>query len=145
MVNLQKYIEFCRGLAERIPGIKSAMLVTTEQGMADRIARIPEAETPLLLVLPPIAKVSASNPDAVREVNSAVVFVMQKFNQRDSTAAEVLIESQRAAEEFKNLLIRETARPCGAFSLEPDTIDIMPETEFFASWAGWSIGFAFTV
>lgn len=140
MILLKQLREYFEGLADCIPGLKGATLLTVEQNMADKVNDIPEDDTPTLFYLPPSAN-GAGDPDSFNDKSLCVVFIMQKYNPRKSTSAEALEASQPIAEAVKAAILADSSRPCHFLTADISTISTLPETEFFGNWAGWSIGF----
>lgn len=140
MINLTAYREYWERMAGRAEGLTGVMPVTLDDDMGKRIMDI-RRETCTLFYLPPEAQSSASNADSWREENICVVFVMEKYDPQRRRAFEVLETSQRVTERVKDLLLGDLSAGCSPMRIDVPTINTMPETRFFAGFAGWSIGF----
>lgn len=140
MIALKSLREYWESMIGRVDGLKSVVPLTVEANMADKVGNVKEEQTPTLFYLPPTAS-GKGNPDAFGEDNMCVIFVMQKYNPRTSTSAEVLEDVQPIVEALKAKIIEDARRPCHFLKADISTISTLPETEFFGNWAGWSIGF----
>lgn len=141
MIALKSLREYWEGMIGRVDGLKSVVPLTVEANMADKVGKVKEEQAPTLFYLPPTASGKGNNPDAFGEDNMCVIFVMQKYNPRTSTSAEVLEDVQPVVEALKAKIIEDSSRPCHFLKADISTISTLPETEFFGNWAGWSIGF----
>ena len=140
MILYSELSAFMDELVERIPALKMSVPITIESNMADKIGKIGEGETPVLFFLPPSGTGSGS-VDAYCEDSACVVFVMQKYNPRTATSAQVLADTHPLVETVKAELLRKSRCPCCFTKLDYSSISTLPETEFFGCWAGWSIAF----
>lgn len=140
MIALKILREYWESIIGRIDGLKSVVPLTIEANMADKVGKVPENSTPTLFYLPPTAE-GKGNPDAYGEENMCVIFVMQKYNPRTTTSADVLEAVQPIVEALKARLVEDSQQPCHFLKVAGPTISTLPETEFFGNWAGWSIGF----
>lgn len=140
MINLKSYHKLCIELADAVPEIQSVHPLTIEANMSDKVNKIAERDTPVLFFLPPSAE-GSGNPDAFTDTNQCVLFVMIKFNPRTSSSFEALAQAQIAAENLKNKLLEFSRMVCNPLRPALRKITMMPETEFFGNWAGWSISF----
>ena len=134
---LRSYME---SLVDSIPGLKSCVPITVETNMADKVSSIPTDETPVLFYLPPSGSGDGS-PDAFTEETACVLFVMEKYNPRTTTSAEVLELTHPLVETLKGKLLEAARCPCHFMHIVVPSISTLPETEFFGNWAGWSIAF----
>lgn len=140
MIALRQYREYWEAMVARVEGLNSALPLTVEASMADKVARMKEEQSPALFYMPPSAE-GKGRPDAFAEENMCVVFVMKKYNPKSSTSAEALEDVQPVAEKVKELLLLDGLSPCHFLKAEGDTFSTVPETEFFGNWAGWSVAF----
>lgn len=140
MITLKKLREYWESMIGRVDGLKSVVPLTVEANMADKVGKIKEEQTPTLFYLPPTAE-GKGNADAFGEENMCVIFVMQKYDPRKITSADVLEAVQPVVEELKAKMVEDSRRPCHFLKVDNTTISTLPETEFFGNWAGWSIGF----
>lgn len=140
MIALKSLREYWESMIGRVDGLKSVVPLTIEANMADKVGKTPENSTPTLFYLPPTAE-GKGNADAYGEENMCVIFVMQKYNPRATTSADVLEDVQPVVEALKAKMIEDSRRPCHFLKVDNSTISTLPETEFFGNWAGWSIGF----
>lgn len=139
MINLSRYRQFFEQLINRLP-IDQAMPVAVDRDMGKRIQALPTGSV-TLFVMPPGSKSASSDPDAYQEEDPCLLFVMEKFDPQRKTAFTVLEDTQIPLEALKHEMIRELGMSCAPFRLDVSSITILPETEFFANFAGWSIEF----
>lgn len=140
MIPLKSLREYWESMIGRVDGLKSVVPLTIEANMADKVGKVPESSSPTLFYLPPTAE-GKGNSDAFGEENMCVIFIMQKYNPRTATSAEVLEAVQPIVEALKAKLIEDGRRPCHFLKADVTTLSTLPETEFFGNWAGWSVGF----
>lgn len=140
MINLTAYKEYWERLAQRIPLITGVIPVTVDEAMAKRITSLQKGSV-TLFVLPPAAESEAKNIDSFKEENECVVFVMEKYDPQRKISFAALESSQKAIEEVKALMLDDLAAGCPVMRFDVSTLNTLPETEFFAGFAGWSIGF----
>lgn len=137
MISLRKLREYWQSLPARVNGLKSAEPLSVESNMADKVGKVSEEATPVLFHLAPSIEIT-DHCDARTEQQAVVLFVMQKYNPRTTTSEDVLAEVQPVAAAIVDTILDDARQPC--FPLRFDRkISIMPETEFFGNWAGWSI------
>lgn len=140
MINLSDYREYWERVADRLDSVTGVLPVAVDKDMGKRIQALPTGSV-TLFVLPPGGESDSRNPDAFREVNQCVVFVMEKYDPQRKTSFSTLESSQRAIEEVKDLMLDDLAAGCPVMRFDVSTLNTLPETEFFAGFAGWSIGF----
>lgn len=140
MINLTAYKEYWERLAKRVPLITGVLPVTVDEAMAKRITSLQKGSV-TLFVLPPAAESEAKNIDSFKEENECVVFVMEKYDPQRKISFAALESSQKAIEEVKALMLDDLAAGCPVMRFDVSTLNTLPETEFFAGFAGWSIGF----
>lgn len=140
MINLVQYREYWERVAARLDSLTGVLPVAVDKDMAKKIQALPTGSV-TLFVLPPGGESGSKNPDAFREVNQCVVFVMEKYDPQRKTSFAVLESSQKAIEEVKALMLDDLASGCPVMRFDVSTLNTLPETEFFAGFAGWSIGF----
>ena len=116
------------------------MPVAVDKDMARKIQGLPIGSV-TLFILPPGAESESKNPDAFREANQCVVFVMEKYDPQRKTSFATLESSQQAIEDLKALMLEDLAGGCPLMRFDVSSLNTLPETEFFAGFAGWSIGF----
>lgn len=138
MIDLVQYREYWERMAHRVAGITDVIPVTVDDAMAKSIQRLPIGSMTLFF-LPPAAESSGRNIDSFREDNECVVFVMEKYDPQRKSAWSALESSQPIIEAVKQQLLE--MRPCAPVTFDVSTITTLPETKFFAGFAGWSIGF----
>lgn len=139
MVSLTEYRKYWHGIARRLPAITGVLPVTVDDGMAKTVGSLP-VESVTLFFMPPAAT-GAGNPDAFRERNECVVFVMRKYDPQRQSAYDVLEITQPVIEAVKAAMLDDQAAGCPVMRFEVSTLNTLPETGFFATFAGWSIGF----
>lgn len=140
MINLLKYREYWEQIAKRLDCITGVLPVAVDKDMAKKIQSLPIGSV-TLFIIPPGAESDSKNPDAFREVNQCVVFVMEKYDPQRKSSFAALESSQKAIEEVKALMLDDLAAGCPVMRFDVSTLNTLPETEFFAGFAGWSIGF----
>ncbi len=128
-------------VAAEIEGIAQAVPLTLEATMADKVRAVGEADSPVIFWLVPSAE-GRGDIDAVNDENLCVVFVMKRYNPRTSSSFEALELTQPAAEALRRRILDDARRPCHFLHAVASTVTIIPETEFFGNWAGWSIAFS---
>lgn len=140
MINLLQYREYWDRAAGRVDSITGVLPVAVDKDMGKKIQALPTGSV-TLFILPPGAESNSKNPDAFREANQCVVFVMEKYDPQRKSAFDALESSQRAIEELKAMMLDDLAAGCPVMRFDVSTLNTLPETEFFANFAGWSIGF----
>lgn len=140
MIGLKGYREFWEKTAHCIPHVTGVMPVTVDEEMAKKIKSLPLGSITLFWI-PPNGEGAGLNLDNYREKNLCVVFVMKKYDPLRKGAYEVLEETQRVIEEVKSQIKSFCGRGCSPWRLSDNKIVTIPETKFFASFAGWSISF----
>lgn len=140
MINLVQYREYWEGVGRRVDAITGVVAVTVDDGMARVIQRLP-AGSVTLFFLPPAAESVAKSPDAFREENECVVFLMEKYDPQRKSPFAVLESTQPVIEAVKALMLGTMTRACSPARLDVGSLNTLPETKFFAGFAGWSIGF----
>ena len=140
MINLTAYKEYWECLAKRIPLITGVLPVTVDEAMAKRIATLKTGSV-TLFVLPPAAESESKNIDSFKEGNECVVFVMEKYDPQRRDAWNVLESSQVVTEKLKSRMLDDLASGCSLMRFDVSTLNTLPETQFFAGFAGWSVGF----
>lgn len=140
MIGLKEYREYWEDIADRLESVTGVLPVAVDKDMGKRIQSLPTGSV-TLFVLPPAGQSESRNPDAFREQNTCVVFVMEKYDPQRRTAFDVLETSQRAIEDLKAAMLDDMSTGCPVMRFDVSTLNTMPETEFFAGFAGWSIGF----
>ena len=140
MINLLQYREYWERVAARLDSVTDVLPVAVDKAMGKKIQALPTGSV-TLFILPPGGESDSKNPDAFREANQCVVFVMEKYDPQRKTAFAALESSQKAIEEIKTLMLNDLAAGCPVMRFDVSTLNTLPETEFFAGFAGWSIGF----
>lgn len=140
MINLLQYREYWERVADRLESVTGVLPVAVDKDMGKKIQALPTGSV-TLFILPPGGESDSKNPDAFREANQCVVFVMEKYDPQRKTSFAVLESSQKAIEEVKTLMLDDLAAGCPIMRFDVSTLNTLPETEFFACFAGWSIGF----
>lgn len=140
MINLLQYREYWERVADRLESVTGVLPVAVDKDMGKKIQALPTGSV-TLFILPPGGESESKNPDAFREANQCVVFVMEKYDPQRKTSFAALESSQKAIEEVKALMLDDLAAGCPVMRFDVSTLNTLPETEFFAGFAGWSIGF----
>lgn len=140
MINLLQYREYWERVADRLDSVTGVLPVAVDKDMGKKIQALPTGSI-TLFILPPGGESESKNPDAFREANQCVVFVMEKYDPQRKTSFAALESSQKAIEDVKALMLDDLAAGCPVMRFDVSTLNTLPETEFFAGFAGWSIGF----
>lgn len=140
MINLLQYREYWERVAARLESVTGVLPVAVDKDMGKKIQALPTGSV-TLFILPPGGESDSKNPDAFREANQCVVFVMEKYDPQRKTSFAALESSQKAIEDVKALMLDDLAAGCPVMRFDVSTLNTLPETEFFAGFAGWSIGF----
>lgn len=140
MINLTEYKEYWERLTKRVPLITGVLPVTVDEAMAKRLTSL-KIGSVTLFVLPPAAESEAKNVDNFKEGNQCVVFVMEKYDPQRRDTWNVLESSQLVVEQLKTQMIEDLASGCPLMRFDISTLNTLPETQFFAGFAGWSVGF----
>lgn len=140
MITLSDFREYWERMADRLPGITSAMAVTIDDEMGRKIQSM-KPGTVTLFYLPPAGQSDSANPDNFREKNQCVIFVMEKYDPQRRRPFEVLESSQSCIEAVKSAMVDDMASGCRKLRFDLRTLNTMPETKFYAGFAGWSLGF----
>lgn len=140
MINLVKYREYWERVAARLESVTGVLPVAVDKDMGKKLQALPTGSV-TLFILPPGGESDSKNSDAFREANQCVVFVMEKYDPQRKTSFAALESSQKAIEEVKTLMLDDLAAGCPVMRFDLSTLNTLPETEFFAGFAGWSIGF----
>lgn len=139
MISLTLYREYWERLAGRIEGISGVLPVTVDKSMGDKIKNLPK-DSITLFILPPGAE-GSGNVDRFAEKNMCVVFLMAKYDPQRKSAFELLEETQPVIERVKSVMLADQAAGCPVMRIDVASIDTMPETELYGTFAGWSIAF----
>ncbi len=140
MINLTEYRQYWERAVERIDSITGLLPVAVDKEMGKKIQSLPVGSV-TLFVIPPGGESDSRNADAFREGNQCVVFIMEKYDPQRKTAFSALESSQKAIEDLKGMMLEDLAAGCPVMRFDVRTLNTLPETEFFAGFAGWSIGF----
>lgn len=144
MVNLSEYEEYWQGVARRIEGIHDVTFVTVDQDMSKKVSSLTPATLPTLFVVVPSARTYGRNVDAMGEINVAVVFLMDKYDPQRGGSYDCIKRLQPIIQAVKQTVMNDAGMGCpvlGRFDLE--SLSTLPESEFYGTMAGWSIGFTF--
>lgn len=140
MINLAQFREYWQSVADRLDSVTGILPITIDKEMGKKIQALP-VDSLTLFIFPPLADSTNNNPDAFRESNQCVVFVMKKYNSMKESAFNLLEQTQPVAEAVKNCLLEDQREPCPAFTIDVASIETAPETELYGTFAGWSIAF----
>lgn len=140
MVSLKDYLKFWNDIAEDVDEISGMLPVTVDEEMGRRIQALPRGSL-TLFVLPPVADSKLSAHDSFVEENDCVVFLMGRYDPQRMQAVEMLADVQPVMERVKGLLLERMRGCCSIFELNVKSLTTMPETKFYAGFAGWSLGY----
>lgn len=143
MIGLKEYREYWERVTARVPALTECLPVTIDKEMAAKIQRI-KKETVTLFFLPPAAQSIARDPDNYREDTQCIVLVMAKYDPQRETSFDVLERTQPIIEEIKGIMQYDAATGCPVMRIDWPSLNTLPETEFYADFAGWSLGFTIT-
>lgn len=140
MINLRSYRQYWTDRIETATHIGEVLEIAIDKDMAKKIQSLPKGVN-TLFILPPISSMGGSSADRLRSSDTCILFIMRKYDPMRQTAFQTLEETQPAIEEIAQILTTDFSRSCSTWRLDTEHISIMPETEFFAGFAGWSIEF----
>lgn len=140
MIRITDYKDYWEEVKKRIPELTGAMGVTVDEDMAKKIKALPLGSVTLFWI-PPQATGSGQNVDAFKEKNLCVVFVMEKYDPARRETMNVLENTQLAIERVKELILDSQTSGCSPLKLDSYDLNTLPETKFFAGFAGWSVAF----
>lgn len=140
MIPLSDYREFWETVAGNVEEITGVIPVTVDENVAQKIKALPLGSVTLFWIAPS-ATGSGNNVDVYRERNQCVVFVMEKYDPARKDSLAVLESTQPVIEKVKDYIRAHSSNTCSAWILDGMRIDTIPETKFFANFAGWSVGF----
>lgn len=140
MIDLKEYREYWERVAQRVDSLTGVLPVAADKDMGKKIQALPTGSV-TLFIIPPGGESTSRNPDAFKEANQCVIFVMEKYDPQRRTAFDTLESSQKAIEGIKAVMLDDMAAGCPVMRFDVSTLNTLPETEFFAGFAGWSIGF----
>lgn len=126
MINLTEFRLYWEGIAARIDSITGVLPVTIDREMGKKIQSLP-AGSVTLFVFPPLADSTAHTPDAFRESNRCVVFVMKKYNPAKESSFELLEQTQPGAEAIKGCLLNDSHESCRPFRIDISSVETAPE------------------
>ena len=137
MIKLGDYRSFLEKIGESEN--LTLLAITIDKEMSRRLQQLQRGAR-VLFWLPPAAK-SAGVSDFWKDANSCVLFVMEKYDPQREESIDVLERLQPAAEAVKKSIMELDYMGCSGVHPDLSSFDMMPETEFYGSLAGWSIGF----
>ena len=140
MIKLKKFREFWEQTAEKIPELTETMAVTVDENMAKKILSLKLGST-VLFWLPPSVEGNGVHVDAFEAKHLCVVFVMEKYDPSRKECIDVLESTQEIMEKLLNEILSSQWYGCRTLGLADLKISILPETKFFAGFAGWSMAF----
>lgn len=144
MIKLSDYLGYWERMPGRISGLRSVMAVTVDQEMGNLIQGLKSDACPILFVIIPSARASTADTDGYMEENQAVVFVMDRYDAQRGGAVRALIDTQPVMEAVKRVLLDDVAAGCPVLvRLNVGSMSTLPETGFYRSFGGWSLGFSF--
>lgn len=139
MTDLNLYREYMEKLAP-LCGCDGSLAVTLDDAMARKIQNL-NKESTTLFFLPPAIAGEGRSADDYRETEEVVLFVMKRYDPQRTAAFDVLAETQRQVGAIRSRLLADLCGPCAFMELVPASVNILPETKFYAGFAGWSVGF----
>lgn len=140
MITLSDYRNYWERMAMRVPGITDTMAATIDDEMGRKIQNM-KIGSVTLFYLPPAGQSDSADPDNFKEKNQCVIFVMEKYDPQRCRPFEVLESSQAHIEAIKSAMVGDMATGCHRLRFDLRSLNTMPETKFYAGFAGWSLGF----
>ena len=140
MIKISQLRNFMESLVADLPGLTGAALLAIEANMAKKIGAYSEGDT-VLFYLAPSAEGKMKNYDAYSEKNMMVLFVMRKYSPLKTSVDSVLEEHQQVLEEVKEMILELGRYGCSFMKPDLSSVSILPETDLFANWVGWSLAF----
>ncbi|MCH5237847.1 MAG: hypothetical protein J1E95_08630 [Muribaculaceae bacterium] len=140
MIHLKDYETFWEEIKKRVPELTGALGVTVDENMAGTIQKLPLGSMTLFWI-PPNATGIGKHVDDFRDKEMCIIFVMEKYDPSRKGTMDVLSGTQKAMERVKYLLLDSQRSGCAPIKLADMDLHTMPETKFFAGFAGWSLGF----
>lgn len=140
MIRLEDYGEYWQEVKRRIPDLTGVMPVTVDEDMTKKIRDLPLGSITLFWI-PPHSSGKGTNVDNYTESDVCIVFVMEKYDPSRQESIETLEHTQQAIERVKALILDSQCSACTPLKLAALDLNTMPETKFFAGFAGWSISF----
>lgn len=142
MVNLVKYKEYWQRLPERITGIGNVTFVAKSDDFGKIVQAMSPTALPMLWVLIPQSRGSGKTVDGFKERTIGVVFLMSKYDPQRKNEYDELSYIQPIVEDIKRTMMDDIARSCHILgSIDPSTVQTLPETEVYKTLAGWSVSF----
>ena len=140
MIILEDYRQYWEEVKKRVPELTEVLGVTVDENMARTIQKLPSGSITLFW-LPPNANGKGKHVDDFRDRNQCIVFVMEKYDPSRRETMDVLSSTQKTMERVKYLLLDSQRSGCTPVRLADMDLSTMPETKFFAGFAGWSLAF----
>ncbi len=140
MISLKSYMNYWEGIAATFKEDVDVMPVTLDDAMANKIQQIRTGRT-TLFILPPSASADARDVDNFTERCPCVLFLLKKFDPQRSNSWSTLEETQPLMEAIKRRMVEDQAAGCPLMQVDVASFNTQAETQFFAGFAGWSLGF----
>lgn len=141
MIRLDVLQSYWESVKDRVPELTGVMPVTIDEDMTKRIQSLPIGSVTLFWI-PPTIEMSSGTVDSATDINRCVVFIMEKFSTMRDGSFDILCRTQPIIERIRELILADCRGGCSSMMLgKMSKVTILPETKFFAGYAGWSIGF----
>lgn len=140
MINLREYREYWEKMAARIDELTAALPATADEEIGKKLQKMKSGET-ILFYMPPTGEGKGPDIDSYRDDSLCVIFIMRKYDAQKEDAYETLEKSQPVIEEIKALMLSDMAAGCPVMKIDHRSLSTLPETGFYRSMAGWSLGF----
>ena len=140
MIKLREFREFWEKVSEKIPELTDTLAVTVDENMARKITGL-SLGSRVLFWLPPGMEGTGVHVDAFEEKHLCVVFVMEKYDPSRKECIDVLESTQETIDRVLREILGSQWYGCSPIGLADLRISILPETKFFAGFAGWSLAF----
>lgn len=140
MIALNVYRDFWEMVCRETKELSGVIPVTVDEDVAKKIRSLPLGSVTLFWI-PPSAEGKGNNIDTFQERNRCIVFVMEKYDPSRQESLGVLETTQPVIERVKAFILQAGSQSCSPWTLEDLQLSTLPETKFFANFAGWSVGF----
>lgn len=150
MTDIKIYRDYWLSVKARITSIKHVILVRTEAELKVKVAKIPNDEIFLVLVVPS-SDTSAPDFDNIREKETAIVYALKKVarsNQTEVSEVDDMQQMQQLIRSIKDMMLADAENCANAYHDLVKEIDFSrmhtdPEFNFLES-DGYSISFVLT-
>ena len=150
MISVSDYSAYWQSIKEAIAGLKSAHLVANEAHLKDVINK-PGELFPMLLATIPSADPQSRDIDSMAEINTCLIFILDKVAAADRTNANYITKMTQLQEIIKDvkehmaLDYEGCSRPGHTIMQRLELGSMHQDPEYnYLSCDGWSLSFRFT-